>query len=80
MDLLKFRAFLRDEKHQSPRSEYNKFETVMTFLKRNGIRGLAGKTIGPTTPKKNRRCTRRKNWGSCSRRVMERNGCGTSSS
>jgi putative SOS response-associated peptidase YedK len=31
-DLLKFSAFLRDEKEQSPRSVYNKFETVMTFL------------------------------------------------
>ena len=24
---------------------------------------MAEKTIGPATPKKNRRCTRRKNWG-----------------
>jgi integrase/recombinase XerD len=32
-DLLKFAAFLRDEKDQSPRSVYNKFEVVMTFLK-----------------------------------------------
>jgi len=32
-DLLKFSAFLRDEKDQAPRSVYNKFENVMTFLK-----------------------------------------------
>jgi hypothetical protein len=42
-DLLKFAGFLRDEKKLSARSVYNKLETVMTFLKANGIRGLAGK-------------------------------------
>ncbi len=42
-DLLKFYAFLREEKKQSPRSAYNKFETVMTFLKANNIRGLIDK-------------------------------------
>ncbi len=46
-DLLKFTAFLRDEKDQAPRSVYNKFENVMTFLKANGIRGLAGKNDWP---------------------------------
>jgi len=46
-DLLKFAGFLRDEKKLSPRSVYNKFETVMTFLKANGIRGLAGKNDWP---------------------------------
>jgi integrase/recombinase XerD len=46
-DLLKFSAFLRDEKDQAPRSVYNKFEIVMTFLKANGIRGLAGKNDWP---------------------------------
>ncbi|HVN22168.1 MAG TPA: tyrosine-type recombinase/integrase [Dongiaceae bacterium] len=46
-DLLKFSSFLRDEKKQSPRSVYNKFETVITFLKANGIRGLAGKNDWP---------------------------------
>jgi integrase len=46
-DLLKFSAFLRDEKEQSPRSVYDKFEVVMTFLKANGIRGLAGKNGRP---------------------------------
>src|SRR5579864_8371526 len=46
-DLLKFSGFLRDEKKQSPRSVYNKFETVMTFLKANRIRGLVGKNDWP---------------------------------
>jgi integrase/recombinase XerD len=45
-DLLKFSAFLRD-KEQSPRSCWNKFANVMTFLKANGIRGLAGKNDWP---------------------------------
>jgi integrase len=46
-DLLKFSAFLRDKKKQAPRSVYNKFENVMTFLKANGIRGLVGKNDWP---------------------------------
>jgi integrase/recombinase XerD len=46
-DLLKFCAFLRDEKEQAPRSVYNKFENVMTFLKAQGIRGLVGKSDWP---------------------------------
>jgi integrase/recombinase XerD len=46
-DLLKFSAFLRDVKEQSPRSVYNKFENVMTFLKAQGIRGLVGKNDWP---------------------------------
>ena len=45
--MLKFSAFLRDEKEQAPRSVYNKFENVMTFLKANGIRGLVGKNDWP---------------------------------
>jgi len=46
-DLLKFCAFLRDEKEQAPRSVYNKFENLMTFLKTNGIRGLVNKNDWP---------------------------------
>jgi len=38
-DLLKYAAFLRDEKDQSPRSVANKFENVMSFLKSRGVRG-----------------------------------------
>jgi integrase/recombinase XerD len=46
-DLLNFCVFLRGEKEQAPRSVYNKFENVMTFLKANGIRGLVGKNDWP---------------------------------
>jgi len=46
-DLLKFVAFLREAKEQSPRSVYNKFENVMTFLKVHGIRGIIGKNDWP---------------------------------
>jgi integrase/recombinase XerD len=46
-DLLKFCAFLRDEKEQAPRSVYNKFENLMSFLKSQGIRGLVGKNDWP---------------------------------
>jgi len=46
-DLLKFSAFLRDDKEQSPRSCWNKFSNVMTFLKTQGIRGLAQKNDWP---------------------------------
>lgn len=45
--MLRFAAFLRDEKEQSPRSTYNKFENVMTFLKAQGIRGLVNKSDWP---------------------------------
>ena len=46
-DLLKFCAFLRDEKEQAPRSVYNKFENLMSFLKAQGTRGLVGKNDWP---------------------------------
>jgi len=46
-DLLKFHAFLRDNKEQAPRSCWNKFATVMSFLKAQGIRGLVGKNDWP---------------------------------
>jgi len=46
-DLLKFSAFLRDDKAQSPRSCWNKFANVMSFLKANGIRGLVKKNDWP---------------------------------
>src|ERR1700687_991741 len=42
-DLLKFHAFLRDDKEQAPRSCWNKFANVMSFLKAKGIRALVGK-------------------------------------
>ena len=46
-DLLKFSAFLRDDKTQSPRSCWNKFANVMSFLKANGVRGLVKKNDWP---------------------------------
>jgi integrase len=46
-DLLKFSAFLRNDKDQAPRTVYNKFEHVMTFLKAQGVRGLVGKNDWP---------------------------------
>lgn len=39
VDMLKFAAFLRDEKDSSPRTCWNKFSNVMSFLKSRGIRG-----------------------------------------
>lgn len=38
-DLLDFAVFLREEKSQSPRSSWNKFSNVMSFLKCNDITG-----------------------------------------
>ena len=46
-DLLKFSAFLRDEKEQAPRTCWNKFANVMSFLKANGVRGLVNKNDWP---------------------------------
>lgn len=46
-DMLRFSAYLRDEKDQSPRSVYNKFESMMAFLKLQGVRGLVGKNDWP---------------------------------
>lgn len=46
-DMLKFHAFLRDEKEQSARSCWNKFSNVMSFLKANGISKLVGKNDWP---------------------------------
>jgi integrase/recombinase XerD len=46
-DLLRFSAFLRDVKKLQPRTVYNKFENVMSFLKANHIGGLASKNDWP---------------------------------
>jgi site-specific recombinase XerD len=48
-DMLTFAAFLRDEKEQSPRSCWNKFANVMSFLKAQGIRGLQVPLVFPTS-------------------------------
>jgi integrase/recombinase XerD len=46
-DLLKFSAFLKDKKQLSPRTCWNKFSNVMSFLKAQGVRGLAHKNDWP---------------------------------
>ena len=46
-DLLKFAASLRDEKQQAPRTCWNKFANIMSFLKAQGVRGLVGKNDWP---------------------------------
>jgi len=46
-DLLKFAAFLRDAKELHPRTCWNKFSNVMSFLKARGVRGLVGKNDWP---------------------------------
>jgi integrase len=46
-DLLRFHAFLRDDKDQAPRSCWNKFSNVMSFLKAQGVHGLAKKNDWP---------------------------------
>ena len=45
-DMLKFDAFL-DKKGLSPRTRWNKFSNVMSFLKAQGIRGLVHKNDWP---------------------------------
>jgi len=45
--MLKFTAFLRNEKEQAPRSVHNKCENVMSFLKAQKVRGLVGKNDWP---------------------------------
>jgi integrase/recombinase XerD len=42
-DMMKFATYLRDEKDQSPRSCWNKFNSVMTFLKLQGVWRVPGK-------------------------------------
>jgi integrase len=46
-DLLQYSAYLRDTKKLQPRTVYNKFESIMSFLKTNGIRNLVGKNDWP---------------------------------
>ncbi len=49
-DLLKYADYLRNEKDQAPRSAYNKFENVMTFLKRHDITGKSLKITAHDWP------------------------------
>lgn len=46
-DLLAFKTYLRDEKDQADRSVWNKFATVMSFLKKHKIAGLIEKGDWP---------------------------------
>jgi site-specific recombinase XerD len=46
-DLLAYSAFLRDKKQLTARTCWNKFSTVMSFLKARKIRGLAKKNDWP---------------------------------
>lgn len=46
-DLLKFAAFLKNEKRQSPRSVHNKFACLVTFLSASGMPKLVGKKDRP---------------------------------
>lgn len=46
-DLLQYSAFLRDVKKLEPRTVWNKFSNVMSFLKANKITGLASKEDWP---------------------------------
>ena len=46
-DLLQYSDFLRNQKKLGPRTVYNKFENIMSFLKAQGIRGLVSKNDWP---------------------------------
>jgi integrase/recombinase XerD len=46
-DMLAFKTYLRDKKDQTDRSLWNKFASVMSFLKQNKITGLVGKNDWP---------------------------------
>jgi hypothetical protein len=50
-DLVKFSVFLREEKEQSPRSCWNKFSNVMSFLKHHDITGKSLKIKAHDWPK-----------------------------
>jgi integrase len=45
--MLKFAAFLRDEKELEPRTCWNKFNVTLLFLKAQGVRGIVGKNDWP---------------------------------
>ncbi|MGA2538412.1 MAG: hypothetical protein ABSF53_20550, partial [Terracidiphilus sp.] len=47
IDLLRFCAFLRDRKKLAPRTVFNKFTCVMTFLEAQGLPKLLGKNDRP---------------------------------
>jgi hypothetical protein len=47
VDLLRFAAFLREKKNQSPRSVHNKLACVLTFLTANGVPKLLSRGDRP---------------------------------
>lgn len=47
IDLLKFMAFLKNIKRQSPRSVHNKFACLLTFLSANGLPKMVGRRDRP---------------------------------
>jgi len=49
-DMLKFAAFLWDEKELEPRTCWNKFSNVMSFLKAQGVRGMVKGPAGKVLP------------------------------
>jgi integrase/recombinase XerD len=46
-DLINYRGFLKDEKELEPRSIYNKFASIVSFLKSQGIEKLVSKNDWP---------------------------------
>lgn len=79
-DLLKFAAFLRDDKDQAPRSIYNKFEIVMTFLKAQGVRGLVGKNDWPRFTEEEPEIYDQEELDSSWPPATPKSGCGSTSS
>ena len=79
-DLNKFHAFLRDEKDQAPRSCWNKFSNVMSFLKAKEFADLSTRKTGRNSQKRSRIFTNRMNSILCSQRVTQKSGYGLSSS
>ena len=81
-DMLRFHAFLRDDKDQSPRSCWNKFANVMAFLNSRSTRrarGWSRRTTGRDSLKKNLKFTNGRKSRSFCTRANRMNGCGSSS-
>jgi hypothetical protein len=77
-DLLKFCAFLRDEKEQAPRTCWNRFSNVMSFLKTQGIRGMAQKNDCRATWEEEPEIYEDEQWAHFSPLVMRKSGSGMS--
>ena len=80
-DLLKFAAFLRDEKGQAPRICSQQVRDRYNVPKSEQYPGdCRQRTIGRGIPKRNRRFTNKRNSTSSSQLAMRKSGSGTSSS